>query len=325
MSRTISFSKAINEGLHQEMEHDENVFILGEDVAKMGGDFGVTQGIWQKWPDRARDTALSESAIIGLACGASVCGLRPVAEIMFADFIGVCFDQIVNNVAKLRYMYNGKAGGQMVIRAITGGGIRCAYHHSQCVEAWLMNTPGLVIVAPATPYEAKGLLISSIRNNNPVIFLEHKLLYNSKGDVPEESYEIPLYEAEIVEEGEDVTIVAAMSMLPMARKVAEDLRSEDISCEIINPRTIFPLDRKTIIESVAKTGRLVIAQEGPRVLGYAAEVSAMISEDLFEYLEAPIRRVTSLDTPMPFAPNLEDFVLPKLEELRRAVVETVRY
>lgn len=325
MSRKLSFSKAINEGLHQEMELDEDVFIIGEDVAKMGGDFGVTKGIWQKWPHRAKDTALSESAIIGLSCGASVCGLRPVAEIMFADFIGVCYDQIVNNAAKLRYMYNGLAGGQMVIRAITGGGIRCAYHHSQCVEPWLMNIPGLVIVAPATAYEAKGLLIASIRNNNPVIFLEHKLLYNSKGDVPEESYEIPLYKAEIVEEGDDVTVVAAMSMLPMAQKAAIELRDQNISCEILNPRTLFPFDHETLFNSVAKTGRLVIAQEGPRFMGFAAEVTAMVTEQLFEYLSAPVKRVTSQDTPVPFAPNLEDFILPKIEELKTAITETVRY
>ena len=310
MARKISFSKAINEALHQEMERDDTVFILGEDVAKMGGDFGITMGIWNKWPDRAFDTALSESAILGLSCGASVCGLRPVAELMFADFIAVCFDQLVNNAAKLRYMYNGRAGAQMVVRAVTGGGIRCAYHHSACVEPWLMNVPGLVIVAPATPYEAKGLLVASIRNNNPVVFLEHKLLYNTKGEVPEEIYEIPLYKANVETEGKDVTIVAAMTMLGMAKTAAEELAKAGISCEIVNPRTLFPLDKETIIKSVAKTGRLVIAQEGPKVMGYGAEISAMLAEEIFEYLKAPVKRVTSIDVPMPFAPVLEDYVLP---------------
>jgi len=207
MSRIISYGKAINEALHQEMERDDSVFILGEDVAKMGGDFGITQGIWHRWPHRAKDTALSEQAIIGLANGAAICGLRPVPEIMFADFITCCYDQLVNNAAKLNFMYNGKAHCPITVRTVQGAGIRCAYHHSQNVEAWLMNVPGLVIVMPTTPYEAKGLLISSIRNNNPVVFLEHKLLYNTKGEVPEEPYTIDLYKAEIEREGKDITIV----------------------------------------------------------------------------------------------------------------------
>ena len=308
--RKISYGKAINEALYQEMERDENVFIIGEDVAKMGGDFGVTRGIWQKWPDRAKDTALSESAIIGLASGAAISGLRPVAEIMFADFLGVAFDQLVNNAAKLRFMFNGEVECSMVVRAPTGSGVRTAYHHSQSVEAWFMNVPGLVIVAPATPYEAKGLLIASIRNNDPVIFLEHKGLYNTKGDVPEESYEIELFKSEIKREGKDVTIVAAMSMVALAEKAAEKLSREGISAEIIDPRTLFPLDKETIIRSVAKTGRLVIAQEGPKVMGFGAEIAAMAAEDLFEYLKAPVKRVTTLDVPISFAPVLEDYVVP---------------
>ncbi len=240
MSRTLTFSKAINEALHQEMERDEKVFILGEDVAKMGGDFGITSGIWNRWPKRAYDTALSESAIIGLSCGAAVCGLRPVAELMFADFIGVCYDQIINNAAKLCYMYNGQASAQIVVRAVTGGGIRCAYQHSQCIEPWLMNIPGLVVVAPATPYEAKGLLVSAIRSNNPVIFLEHKGLYNTKGDVPEELYSLPLYKANVEREGTDITLVASMSMLSFAKKAAQELEKDGFSCEIINPRNSLP-------------------------------------------------------------------------------------
>lgn len=325
MARKISFGKAINEALHQEMEKDENVFILGEDVAKMGGDFGITAGIWNKWPKRAYDTALSESAILGLAAGASVLGLRPVAELMFADFVTVCYDQLVNNAAKLRYMYNGQAGAQYVVRAVTGGGIRCAYHHSQCIEPWLMNIPGLVVIAPATPYEAKGMMISAIRNNNPVVFLEHKLLYNAKGEVPEESYEIPLYKADVVREGSDITIVAAMTMLPMAEKAAKQLKKEGINVEIINPRTIFPFDKETLKDSVAKTGRLVIVQEGPKVMGYGAEFSAMLNEELFEYLRAPIKRVTSIDTPVPFAPNLEDYVLPQYDDVIKACKAVMEY
>lgn len=325
MSRIITFSKALNEALQQEMEQDEKVFIIGEDVAKMGGDFGITSGIWKRWPTCAYDTALSESAIVGLSCGAAICGLRPVAEMMFADFIGVCYDQVVNNAAKLCYMYNGQASAQLVIRAVTGGGIRCAYQHSQCIEPWLMNVPGLVVVAPATPYEAKGLLVSSIRSNNPVVFLEHKGLYNTKGDVPEELYSLPLYEANVEREGKDITLVAGMTMLNFAKRAAEEMAKEGLSCEIINPRTLFPMDKETIINSVAKTGRLVVIQEGPKFMGYGAEVGSMVYEDVFEYLKAPIRRVTSLDTPVPFAPVLEDYVMPQYSDVVKACQEVMAF
>lgn len=325
MNRSITFAKAINEALIQEMERDEKVFIIGEDVAKMGGDFGITSGIWHRWPKRAFDTALSESAIIGLSSGAALCGLRPVAELMFADFIGVCYDQIVNNAAKLCYMFEGKASAQLVVRAVTGGGIRCAYHHSQCIEPWLMNIPGLVVVAPSTPMEAKGLLVSSIRSNNPVVFLEHKGLYNKKGEVPEELYALPLYQSKVVREGKDITLVAAMSMVDFANRAAEELSAQGISCEIINPLTLFPLDKETIINSVAKTGRLIILQEGPKFMGYAAEIGSMIFEDIFEYLKAPMKRITSLDTPMPFSPILEDYVMPQYEEVLKACLEVMRF
>jgi pyruvate dehydrogenase E1 component beta subunit len=318
MARVMTFSKALNEALIQEMERDEKVFILGEDVAKMGGDFGITTGIWQKWPKRAYDTALSESAIIGLSAGASVCGLRPVAELMFADFIAVCYDQIINNAAKLCYMYEGRASAQMVVRAVTGGGIRTAYHHSQCIEPWLMNIPGLVVVAPATPYEAKGLLVSAIRSNCPVVFLEHKGLYNQKGEVPEELYSLPLYKANVERVGSDITIVAAMSMLNFAKRAAAELSKDGVECEIINPRTLFPMDKETIVSSVAKTGRLVVIQEGPKFMGYGAEIGSMVYEDVFEYLKAPVKRVTSLGTPVPFAPVLEDTVLPHYEDVLAA-------
>ena len=325
MNRKITFSKAINEALTQEMERDEKVFIIGEDVAKMGGDFGITSGIWERWPDRAYDTPLSEAAFIGLASGAALCGLRPVAELMFADFIGVCYDQIVNNAAKLCYMYEGKASAQIVVRAVTGGGIRCAYHHSQCIEPWVMNIPGLVVVAPSTAYEAKGLLVTAIRNNNPVIFLEHKGLYNKKGDVPQELYDIPLYQAKVVKEGSDLTIVAAMSMVEFAKRASQELGEKGVDCEIINPLTLFPMDKETIINSVAKTGRLVLLQEGPKFMGYAAEISSFINEEIFEYLKAPIKRVTSLDTPVPFAPVLEDYVMPQYDDVIKACNEVMKF
>ncbi|MDR0840296.1 MAG: alpha-ketoacid dehydrogenase subunit beta [Christensenellaceae bacterium] len=325
MSRVLTYAKAINEALFQSMERDASVFILGEDVAKMGGDFGITQGISYKWPDRIFDTALSESAILGLSNGAALCGLRPVPEIMFADFLGVCYDQLVNNAAKLRFMFQGKAGAPITVRAVQGAGIRCAYHHSACVESWFMNTPGLVVVSPSSPYEAKGMLNAAIRNDNPVIFLEHKLLYNTKGEVPEEYYEVPLYEAEVEREGSDVTIIGLQITLPMAHAAAKQLEKKGVSCEIIDLRTVAPYDKETLKASVAKTGRLVIAQEGPRCGGWAAELSAMISEDLFEYLRAPIKRVTSLDVPIAFAPALEDFVLPKTEQIVAACEALMEY
>ncbi|HHU31289.1 MAG: alpha-ketoacid dehydrogenase subunit beta [Zhaonellaceae bacterium] len=325
MSRIISYGKAINEALHQEMERDENVFILGEDVAKMGGDFGITQGIWHKWPHRAKDTPLSEQAIVGLACGAAVRGLRPVAEIMFADFISCSFDQMVNNAAKLHFMFNGKVSCPIVVRAPQGAGIRCAYHHSQSVESWFMNVPGLVIVAPSTPYDAKGLLISSIRNDNPILFLEHKMLYNMKGEVPEESYEIPLFKADVKRQGSDITIVAYSRMLHFALEAAERLAQEGVSVEVVDPRTLYPIEKETIINSVGKTGRLVIVQEAPKTMGYASEISAIVTEEIFEYLKAPIKRVASLDAPVAFSPVLEDYVLPTVEDVVKAAKEVMEY
>ncbi len=319
MSNIITFSKALNQALFQSMEMDENVIVLGEDVAKMGGDFGITQGLWHKWPERTKDTPLSEQAIIGLCCGAAACGLRPVAEIMFADFIGCCYDQIINNAAKLHFMYNGEANGAMVIRTSTGGGIRCAYHHSQCVESWLMNIPGLVIVAPSTPYEAKGLLNASIKDDNPVIFLEHKALYNMKGEVPEDYYEIPLYKGVIKRLGNDVTVVATMKMTGLALEAAEQLSKENISVEVIDPLTLFPFDKELIMSSVAKTGRLVIVQEGPKVMGFGAEIAASLGEDMYEYLKAPIKRITSEDVPVSFAPEMEDFIMPDINKVMKGI------
>ncbi len=325
MSRRISYSKAINEAMIQEMERDPNVFVLGEDVAKMGGDFGLTQGIYSRWPERIFDTALSEAAIVGLANGAALCGLRPVAEIMFADFAGVAFDQIVNSSAKLNFMFQGEANCPVVIRAPQGAGIRCAYHHSATVESWFLSTPGLVIVSPANPYEVKGLLTSAIRSDDPVLFLEHKMLLNVKGEVPEEPYALPLGKAHIEREGKDVTIVALQITVGMALEAAKELEKEGVSAEVINLRTIKPYDREAIANSVAKTGRLVIAQEGPKVGGWAAEISAMVNEKYFEYLSAPIARVTSLDIPVSFAPVLEDYYMPHTGDIVRAVRETMAF
>ena len=325
MSRKLSYTKAINEAMHQEMERDDKVFVLGEDVGRMGGDFGLTQGLWQKWPDRVIDTALSEQAIVGVANGAAIAGLRPVAEIMFADFAGVCFDQIVNSSAKLNFMFQDEANCPVTIRMPQGAGIRCAYHHSATVESWFLNTPGLVIVSPATPYEAKGLLISAIRCNDPVLFLEHKMLLNVRGEVPEEPYALPLGKGVIEREGKDVTIVALQITVGMALKAAEELAKQGISAEVINLRTIKPYDEQIIAESVAKTNRLVIAQEGPKVGGWAAEIGAMVTEKYFEYLAAPVERVTCLDIPVSFAPSLEDYYMLTPEDIVKACKKTVEF
>ena len=325
MSRILTYTKAINEAMIQEMERDENVFVLGEDVARMGGDFGLTQGIYKRWPNRIFDTALSEAAIVGLANGAAIAGLRPVAEMMFADFAGVAFDQIVNSSAKLNFMFQEEANCPVTIRMPQGAGIRCAYHHSATVESWFLNTPGLVIVSPANPYEAKGLLISAIRSDDPVLFLEHKMLLNMRGEVPEEPYALPLGKGVIEKEGKDVTIVALQITVGMALKAAKELEKEGISAEVINLRTIKPYDEQLIAESVAKTGRLVIAQEGPKVGGWAAEIGAMVSEKYFEYLAAPVERVTCLDIPVSFAPTLEDYYMLSPEDIVSAVKKTVAF
>lgn len=325
MSRTLTYAKALNEALMQEMERDPEIFILGEDVGVMGGDFGVTRGIHHRWPDRIHDTALSESAILGLSCGAAVCGMRPVPEIMYADFLGVCFDQVVNNAAKMNYLFQGERHCPITIRAPQGGGARRGYHHSTCVDSWFRSTVGLVMVCPTTPYEAKGMLISAIRNENPVLFLEHKNLYDTVGEVPEESYTIPLYEAEIEREGKDITIVAMQLTLAMAHKAAAELEKEGVSAEIIDLRTVAPFDKETIKKSVAKTGRLVIAQEGPVMGGWAADIASMVCSDMFASLKAPVKRVTSLDAPLSYSPYIEDYILPSSERVLKACRGVMAY
>lgn len=324
--RKLSFGKAINEALDQEMGRDSKIFVIGEDVAQMGGDFGITQGLWEKYGEkRVKNTPLSEAAILGIANGAAMAGLRPVAEIMFADFITECYDQLVNNSAKVHFMFNGTVTCPLVVRTVNGAGFHAAYHHSQTPEAWFLNIPGLYMVAPSTPYDAKGLLIASIRNDNPVIFLEHKLLYDMEGEVPEEPYTVEIGKAVVKKEGKDVTIITSQRMVYLALEAAEELFKEGIQVEVIDLRTLFPFDKDTIFDSVAKTGRVILINEAPKTGNYVTEISQTINEEMFEFLKAPIKRITGLDTPIAFAPKLENYYLPDKKDIIEEVKEIIEY
>ncbi len=318
--RTKTMVAALNEALDLAMAEHPEMFLIGEDIGVMGGDFGVTRNLFKKYgAERVRDTPLSEAAIIGTCVGAAMVGMRPVAEIMFADFLGECFDQIVNNAAKMHYMFDGQFKASIVIRTAAGGGFGGGPHHSQSVEGWFLNVPGLVIVAPATPADAKGLLIASIENDNPVLFLEHKALYSMKGEVPEGYYRTPLREAAVRRPGGDVTIVATMRMVPEALAAADALASDEIDCEVIDLRTIRPYDTEAILASVTKTGRAVVAIEAPKTGGLAAELSATIGEECFRQLKAPVERVAGVDAPIPFSLVLEKYVLPGRDEVAAGV------
>jgi len=324
--KRMSMVQALNDALDIMMAENPKVFLLGEDIGKMGGDFGVTRGLWQKYgAERVRDTPLSEAAIIGTAVGSAMVGMRPVPEIMFADFLGTCFDQIVNNAAKMHYMFDGQFKAPIVIRTAAGGGFGGGPHHSQSVEGWFMNVPGLVVVGPATPYDAKGMLIASIENDNPVLFLEHKALYKLRGDVEEGKYTVPLRQAKVVREGADVTVVAAMKMVHEALAAAEELAADGISVEVVDLRTLRPWDPETVMASVAKTGRAVVANEAPKMGGLGADVSAAISEEAFHYLKAPVQRVCGLDAPIPFSLPLEKIILPGKDDIKLAVRKVFDY
>ncbi len=322
--RKLTFAQALNEALRQEMRRDPTIYVAGEDVGRYGGIFGVTAGLLEEFgEERVRDTPITESAIIGSAVGAAAAGLRPVVEIMFIDFIGVALDQLFNQAAKMKYMFGGKAKLPIVVRTTCGAGMSAAAQHSQSLEAWFMHIPGLKVVAPSTPYDAKGLLISSIRDDNPVFFIEHKMLYGLEGEVPEEPYTIPLGVADIKREGKDVTVVATMAMVHKALEAAEDLAKEGIEVEVVDPRTLSPLDKETIINSVKKTHRLVIVHEAVKQAGPGAEIAAIVAEEAFEYLDAPIKRVAAPFTPVPFSPVLENAYIPSKESIISAVKEVV--
>ncbi len=322
--RQLSYSQALNEAIKLEMRRDPSVFVAGEDVGEYDGAFRVTAGLYKEFgPDRAVDCPISEAAIIGLGIGAAAAGLRPIVEIMFMDFIGCCLDQIFNQAAKMRYMFGGNIKVPLVIRTPSGAGSSVAAQHSQSMEAWLAHVPGLKVVMPSTAYDAKGLLISAIRDDNPVVFVEHKKLYRVRGDVPEEAYTIPIGKADVKREGCDVTIIATSMMVHEALAAADMLAESGISAEVVDLRTIVPLDLETIVQSVAKTHRAVVVHEAVKFGGFGGEVAASIMEEAFDYLDAPVRRVASPFSPVPMAPVLESAYLPNRNKIVAAVKETV--
>ncbi len=330
-----SMRKALNEALKLEMRRDPRVIVLGEDVTggtgtgtddAWGGAFGVTKGILKEFGrDRIIDTPITESAFVGAAAGAAVTGLRPVVEIMFVDFLGVCFDQIFNQAAKFRYMFGGKAVTPMVLRATYGAGSRSASQHSQALYPLFTHIPGLKVVIPSSPYDAKGLLIQAIRDDDPVIFLENKMLYDVEGEVPDGAYTVPFGEANVVREGKHVTIVAIGRMVGFAMKAAESLAKAGIECTVVDPRTTSPMDEDTILEMAAETGRVVIVDEAYPRCGMAADISSLIAEKAFGALKAPILKVTPPHASVPYAPSLERAFLPSPEKIEAAVRQVMAH
>lgn len=319
--KKITYRDAIKEALQEEMRRDETVFVMGEDVADpFGGSFKVTKGLSTEFgTDRVRNTPISEAVIAGAAVGAAIAGLRPVPEIMYMDFTGCCFDAIVNQAAKIRYMSGGQVQAPLVFRTQQGAGRSSAAQHAQSWEAIYAHIPGLKIILPATPYDVKGLLKTAIRDNDPVLFIEHKMLYGVKGEVPEEEYTIPFGKAKVVREGADVTVLAYSRMVQMALDAAKKLEKDGISAEVIDLRTIVPLDKDTIIKSLKKTERLAIAQEAVERCGFAAELATFAMEEAFDYLDAPVKRIAAKNTPVAFAPALEDFIIPNTDDIYKGI------
>jgi len=324
MSRKLFYSHAIREAFLEEMRLDENVIIIGEDVGIMGSVFGLTKGFIEEFgEDRVIDTPISENGFTTMAVGAAMRGIRPIVEIMYIDFTTTCMDAIVNQAAKMRYMTGGQVKVPMVLRAPGGCGRRNAAQHSQSLESWFTHVPGLKVIAPSTPYDAKGLMKTAIRDDDPVIFIEHKLLYATKGEVPDETYTIEFGKADIKKEGSDVTIISWSRQVLFALKAAEILEKENISAEVIDLRSLVPLDFESISKSVKKTNRVVIVQEAPMRSGYASEIAAQISYELFDYLDAPVKRVASANVVIPFSPPLEDAIFPRENDIIRAVKEVL--
>lgn len=317
--KKMSYAEAIREGMSIRMREDPNVLLFGEDVGAFGGCFGVSAGMLDEFGEkRVRDTPISEGAIIGAAVGSAATGLRPIAELMFCDFLTVGMDQLVNQAAKMRYMFGGKISMPMVVRLPAGAGVSAAAQHSQSLEAWITHVPGLKVVYPSTPQDALGLMLSSIDDDNPVMFLEHKAIYTMKGDV-DSLTPIPLGKGDIKRAGEDVTIIATGKMVHEALAAAKILEADGISAEVLDPRTLYPLDKALIAQSLSKTHRAVIVTEENRRGGYGGEISAMIAEEMFDLLDCPIVRIGALDTPVPFAPVLEQVYLPNAQDIANAI------
>lgn len=322
--REVTYAQAIREALREEMASDPSVFLMGEDIGRYGGIFKVTQGLLEEFgEERVRDTPISEATFVGAGVGAALTGLRPVVEIMFIDFATLAMDQIANQAAKLRYMTGGQASVPLVIRTAVGTGRAAAAQHSQSLEAWFVHVPGLKVVMPSTPYDAKGLLKSCIRGFDPVLFIEHKFLYAEKGLIPEGDYVVPLGVADVKRVGRDVTVVATSIMVKRALEAAEQLANEGVEVEVVDPRTLKPLDIATIAESVKKCGRLLVVHEACKTGGVGAEIIASCMEACFDYLDAPPMRLCGEDVPIPFAPELERRSVPDLADIRSAILELV--
>lgn len=314
--REITYGEAAIEAIGEEMEKDDRIFYMGEDVGRFGGSYGTTKGLWERFgDDRVKDTPMSEAAMVGYGLGAAITGMRPIVEIMFVDLLCLAMDQIVNQVAKIRYMFGGKAKVPLVIRVPFGGLRRAAGQHSQHLEAWFLHTPGLKIVVPSDPYHVKGLLKTAIRENNPVMCLEHILLYQIRGGVPEGDYTLPIGKAQIKREGKDVTVVSYSLMLHRCLSVAEKLHKQGIEVEVIDLGSLHPLDMETVVASVKKTNRVAIVHQACLTGGVGAEVGIRITEAAFDYLDAPVKRIAARDVPVPFSPVLEDFVVPTEERI----------
>jgi pyruvate/2-oxoglutarate/acetoin dehydrogenase E1 component len=323
----ITLLEAVKQGLWEEMERDKSVFILGEDVGEYGGAFKVTDGFLKHFgAERVIDTPISESAIIGAACGAAMMGMRPVAEMQFIDFISCCFDMLTNYAAKSRYRQG--IGIPMVVRGPCGGGVHGGPFHSQNVESFFLNTPGLKMVEPSTPYDAKGLIKAAIRDDDPVLFFEHKLLYRNpkiKQEVPDDDYIVPIGKAATRRQGRDLSIITYGAMVYTALDAAETLAKEGIEAEVVDLRTLAPFDREAVCETVKKTSKVILLHEATRTGGMAGELTAVINEEVFEYLDGPVVRVTSIDTPVPYAPPLEEFFLPQVEDVLKAARSLAKY
>ncbi|MEA4926589.1 MAG: alpha-ketoacid dehydrogenase subunit beta [Syntrophomonadaceae bacterium] len=312
----MTYAEAIRDGLRVELKRDPKVYMAGEDIGPFGGCFGVTTGLFAEFgPKRIVDTPISENFIVGHALGAAACGLRPVVEVMFDDFMTVCFDEMANQAAKVRYMFGGKARVPMVCVTINGAGLGAAAQHSQSLEALLTHIPGIITVIPSTPYDAKGLLISAIRDDNPVMYYEHKQLLGVAGEVPEGEYTIPLGKADIKRKGSDITIVAWSWMVQKSLEAAEELAKAGINAEVLDPRTLVPLDKEAILASLGKTGRIVIVQESCKTMGFGSEIAAIIAEEGLDLLNAPVLRVAAPNTPIPFSPVLEQAYIPSTDAI----------